>query len=256
MKPRSAGFTLFELLVVIAIIGVLAAILLPSLARSREAARRASCAVTLSQVGMALHMYADEHDRQFPWSGGQNNADCLLYFYPRYGLSDLNFICPSDANNDLRNIDSDQPFPKLSGAMNEPNSIRGSYEYFGAYTEAPIALPPPNLPGYPKVPLMWDSTSKFDAGFNHVPGGSNVLWMDGSVSFERASVFDANRVPPVPEGIAFMTPPADVDEMAVPYSIDAAVGRGRGYSTAIPVPPPPAPQDPRALEALEQLRRR
>jgi prepilin-type N-terminal cleavage/methylation domain-containing protein/prepilin-type processing-associated H-X9-DG protein len=102
---RRSGFTLIELLVVIAIIAILAAILFPVFAQAREAARKASCASNLRQLGLGMQMYIQDYDERFPqWGWGANNNSATAEAMTMWHYAIFPYVknvgiyaCPSDS---------------------------------------------------------------------------------------------------------------------------------------------------------------
>lgn len=96
--PRRVAFTLIELLVVIAIITILAAMLLPALARGKSAGLSASCKNNLHQIGLAISMYIADYQKYPLWTTG-SGANQQYWDGTILSLASNNrklFFCPAN----------------------------------------------------------------------------------------------------------------------------------------------------------------
>lgn len=124
---RKHFFTLLELLIIVAIIGILLSLLLPSLSKARETARKAICASNQAQIGRAINSYVLNNDQYMPAStgpgkkkdgslrAGGNRAHYKLHMLPYLGVEVKGkkvkttevFDCPSTKLKDLQGIGKD-----------------------------------------------------------------------------------------------------------------------------------------------------
>ena len=230
-RGRTA-FTLIELLVVIAIIAILAAMLLPALAKAKESGKRIACLNNLKQLSLAAEMYVNDNQGSYP---PRSNSDRWPdRFYDNYGKSLKLLLCPDDPANpdtgtggNTNNPADTSPRSYFINGWNDYFNDSLSAADFGAYMagtypgglrENSIVHPSDTILFGEKLPIKGDYymdllegagndfTGILDQGKHSTKAGSNYALTDGSAAYMKSyadlyplnlwCISDANRASP------------------------------------------------------------
>jgi prepilin-type N-terminal cleavage/methylation domain-containing protein len=156
------AFTLIELLVVIAIIAILASLLLPALARAKEAGKRIACTNNEKQLGLSSLMWVDDNEGKYPARGGNPKWPAL--FQVNYVDARI-LVCPSDGPKP----------PQSQASANIYDSTNRSYIINGFNDAATAAGKPINGWEMPESGIQEASETIL---FGEKANDSGHYWMD------------------------------------------------------------------------------